>query len=148
MNRKSQELIVCIVLFLSASFVWKLEAESLEQMYEKANTAKKNNDYITLAMLFEERHKIISGSEIDKIVGDGFYFSPGTTTIGPFWIKKGIGINICKWNNLNCHGSSWTLLWFCYYFGVNSLKMKLETLNFWDQSDILLEKRLSPDVSG
>ncbi len=39
-------------------------------------------------------------------------------------------------------------LYFYYYFGRNSLKMKLESLSFRDRFDILLEKRLSPDVSG
>ncbi len=34
-------------------------------------------------------------------------------------------------------------LYFCYYFGRNSLKMKLESLSFRDRFDILLEKRLS-----
>jgi len=34
-------------------------------------------------------------------------------------------------------------LYFCYYFGRNSLKMKLESFSFRDRFDILLEKRLS-----
>ena len=34
-------------------------------------------------------------------------------------------------------------LWFCYYFGVNSLKMKLESSSFSDRFGILLEKRPS-----
>ena len=39
--------------------------------------------------------------------------------------------------------NQWPNSCFCHYCGWNIFKMKLETLNFWDQFDILLEKRLS-----
>jgi hypothetical protein len=39
--------------------------------------------------------------------------------------------------------NQWPNLYFYYYFGRNSLKMKLESLSFRGRFDILLEKRLS-----